>query len=268
MAAMEAHAVTVLRVKRPRSTVPLSQVYVTLPPSKRPRLSSLSLASPSLTFRRLQTPPPQSALSAPHVTVIDVDEHTIRLARKRPHPETHHSTAAVVKVPRVAEPSSPTLWTCNGHVMDRVNVEIDLFVRDDECARLGVEPTSHSEGGDRDIAVVEAAHLPMFVVESESDSDHQESDGEENSVDYPSTPHTSEGASDRSSDDDDDGFGRRLGFAPIDAGREEDDDEYGEHHRTTRVDGWKIGVRAAHQKDDLYHEAYEPDEHSDDYFDI
>lgn len=152
--------------------------------------------------------------------------------------------------------------------MERVKaIETDLFVRDEECVLLGVQLTSDGERSEGDFAVVEAAKLPMFVMESESDSDKAETDREEASIDYPSTPETSEGASDHSSEDDDDGFGRRFGFINMNVNVEEDD-EYDEEGHADGIDRWRMGVPASQSSHGAYDETYEPDEHSDGYYDV
>lgn len=151
--------------------------------------------------------------------------------------------------------------------MERVKaVEVDLFVRDEECVRLGVQAPDDGEHGEGDFAIVEAAKLPLFVTESETDSERAESDREEASVDYPSTPDTSKGASDDSSEDDDDGFGRRFGFEDMNANGEEGDDDCDEEGHAPGIGPWRMGVHLSQLPHDAYGETYEPDEHSDSYY--
>lgn len=218
--------VTVLRVKRPRSRAPLSALHVSLPAFKRRQLSS-ALASLSLSavprqqhqqhvrFRRLAAARAVAALSAPGVTVVDVDASALRRGVKRGAEECLSEFEQRVKTARVSdeEEEGGQELLCNGVPMVRVPAEEeeDLYVQDGQLAALGVAGGEEGDDpcSDEEYALVRAEDLPEFVFEEDRSEDEEERDEEDDldgeSVDYPSTPE-SEGGSD---DEEDDGDRRR-----------------------------------------------------------
>lgn len=225
--------VTVLRVKRPRTRAPLSELHVALPTFKRRAVThaftSLSLSNGSqpqqhqhVRFRRLAALRAVAALSAPGVNLVDVHASALRRGVKRDAEESLSEGDQRMKTARLSrvggaegeeeEVGGGQELLCNGVPMARVPAdEEDLYVQDGQRAALGVDEGEEGEEGDDpcsdgEYALVRAEDLPELVFEEDASEEEEERDEEDDldgeSVDYPSTPESGPGSDDEEDDDD------------------------------------------------------------------
>lgn len=195
-------ALTVLRLKRPRSATPFSSLHVSLPlhkrpPSLAPLFSALSLSAPHIRFRRLAAERAREALQQPGITIVDVGPDVVRRGVKR----RMEAGEGGRKSARMEEG-----MLCNGIPMARVTVdEEDVYVRegdvigeDEEGEGKGKQKEFDDPSSDSEMAYVRAEDLTEFVFHEEHSEEEcdEEDDLDGESVDYPSTPETvSEGES-------------------------------------------------------------------------